>query len=43
MGISIYLPQTMVSRVKAAAAKDNRSISQFIRLALLEKMKGEKK
>ncbi len=42
MGISIYLPQTLIKSVKAAAEKERRSISQFIRLAIIEKIKEMK-
>jgi hypothetical protein len=34
MNISIYLPIPMLSKVKNAAEKDQRSISGFIRLAI---------
>lgn len=34
MNISIYLPDKLLGEVKSAAARDHRSVSSFIRVAL---------
>jgi len=42
MNLSIYLPQPMLSQVKQAAKKDNRSVSQFIRMVLVKNLREKK-
>jgi len=38
MNLSIYLPENIIESAKTAASKDHRSLSQYIRLLLIEKL-----
>ena len=38
MNLSIYLPKDLVEQVKAEASKDHRSVSQFIKVVLINSL-----
>ncbi len=43
MNLSIYLPTELVKQIKFEAEKDHRSVSQFIKLAMITSLSNNTK